>query len=280
MGFRLTPRDAEIIKLINDCQTLTVRQLVTWRFNSENPAYARISQLIKAGYLKVEFIPQIAATPIAATRILTITELGAAVLVQTYQYDETQLNYASPALKNWKSLQTILATNDFRVSLLRAIRNNPLYELLEWRNEAVFRGNPIYVYTKDHTTQKRKPVYPDGFFVLKNDRLRGFYFLEADNGTETYNQFRSQLEIYQAYIHSGQHEEIFGSKTMTILIVTTTEARSKKLQQLTAQVGGSTLYKFTTYSQATPERILSEPIWQRIGESQPSYLLEKRSRPE
>ncbi len=269
MGFRLTPNDAVILKGINDCQTLTMKQLITWRWNSANPAYTRIRQLVEAGYLHQEFITQISTSPIGATRIFTITPLGAAVLMNTYGYDEEQIAYISPQLKNWKTLQTIIATNDFRVALMRAIDEQSGYELTEWRTEATFRAKPIFV----HVNKKRKPLYPDGFFVLKKGTVQSYNFLEADNATESYAQFRSQLEIYRSYIDSGLHKELFSQTSLNILIVTTTPSRCKQLLKLTAQLGGSKRYKFTTYTEASPANILTAPIWQRIGDNQPVSLI-------
>ena len=273
MGFRLTQNDLPLLKVINDCQALTMRQLITWRWNSANPAYTRIRQLLQQGYLEQHFITMVAAAPIAATKVLTISPLGAAALAQAYGYDEHDFYFASPQIRNWKTLQTLLATNDFRVALLRACHDHPEYEVVEWRNEAVFRGKPIHVSVKDKSGQKRKPLFPDGFFILQHANRRSYHFLEADNGTETYAQFRSQLEVYQAYIASGLHQELFGVKTLNILIVTTTAHRLQKLQQLTAQVGGGQRYRFSLYAQATPQALLTTPIWQRLGEDQPQVLM-------
>lgn len=271
MGFRLTQNDPPILKMVNDCQALTIQQLITWRWNSPNPAYTRLRQLVENGYLKEEFITMVATTPLAATKVLTITSLGAAVLAQTYGYDEKDIYYASPQIKNWKTLQTLLATNDFRVALMRACQNHPDFQVIEWRNEAVFRAKPIYVHTK--VGEKRKPLFPDGFFILQHKNSRSLNFLEADNGTEAYGQFRGQLEIYQAYIASGLHEEIFGAKSLNVLIVTTTASRKERLMQLTAQVGGGLRYRFTTYDLATPQQVLTAPVWQRIGESEPARIM-------
>lgn len=273
MGFRLTPRDLPLLKVVNDCQALTIRQLITWRWNSANPAYTRVRQLIEQGYLEQHFITMVAVAPIAATKVLTITPLGAAALAQAYGYDEHSFFFASPQIRNWKTLQTLLATNDFRVALLRACQDQSEYALVEWRNEAVFRAKPLYVTVKEKSSQKRKPVFPDGFFILEHANRRSYNFVEADNGTESYAQFRSQLEVYQAYIASGLHQEVFGVKSLNILIVTTTPHRLDKLRQLTAQVGGSQRYRFTLYAQATPQAILTAPIWQRIGEAEPQPLV-------
>lgn len=270
-AFRLTQNDLPLLKVINDCQALTIRQLITWRWNSANPAYTRIRQLLEQGYLEQHFVTMVAAAPIAATKVLTISPLGAAVLAHAYGYDESDFAFISPQIQNWKTLQTVLATNDFRVALLRACHDQPAYELVEWRNERVFRAKPILVPVKDK--EKRKPLFPDGFFILQHDNRRSYYFVEADNGTETYAQFRSQLEIYQSYMASGLHQEHFGVKSLNILIVTTTPQRAEKLKQLTAQVGGGQRYRFSTYQQATPQTILTAPIWQRIGEAEPAALL-------
>lgn len=273
MGFRLTKRDLPLLKVINDCQALTIRQLITWRWNSANPAYTRVRQLVEQGYLEQHFIPMVSAAPMAAMKVLTITPLGAAVLAQAYGYDEHQLFFASPQIKNWKTLQTLLATNDVRVALLRACQEQPDYQLVEWRNETQFRSKPLYVMVKEKQGERRKPLFPDGFFILEHAQRRSYFFLEADNGTESYAQVRSQLEVYQAYIASGLHQEVFGVKSLNILLVTTTPHRVEKLRQLTAQVGGGQRYRFTLYAQATPQAILTAPIWLRLGEPEPQPLM-------
>jgi hypothetical protein len=273
VGFRLTQNDLPLLKVVNDCQALTIHQLITWRWNSANPAYTRLRQLVEQGYLEQHFITMVAAAPMAATKVLTIAPLGAAALAHAYGYDEHDFAFVSPQIKNWKTLQTLLATNDFRVALLRACRDHPEYELVEWRNEAVFRAQPIHVAVKDKSGQKRKPLFPDGFFILQHADRRSYHFLEADNGTETYAQFRSQIEVYQAYIASGLHQERFGVKSLNILIVTTTAQRLEKLRQVVAQMGGRQRYRFTLYAQATPQAILTAPIWQRVGEDEPQALL-------
>lgn len=271
MGFRLTQNDLPLLKVINDCQALTIQQLITWRWNSANPAYTRVRQLVEQGYLEQHFVTMVAAAPIAATKVLTISQLGAAVLARTYGYDESSFYFASPQIKNWKTLQTLLATNNFRVALLRACSDHPEYEVVEWRNEAMFRAKSIYVSIKGK--EKRKPLFPDGFFILQHANRRSYNFVECDNGTETYAQFRSQLEVYQAYITSGLHQEHFGVKSLNILIVTTTLQRRDKLQQLVTQVGGGQRYRFTTYEQAVSQAILTTSIWQRIGETEAQTLL-------
>jgi hypothetical protein len=251
-----------------------MQQLITWRWNSPNPAFTAIRRLVENGYLHQEYIAQVAASAIAAPRLFTITRLGAAVLINTYGYDENQLNFLTPQLKNWKTAQTIISTNNFRVALYKALREKPEYELVEWRSESVFRGKPIYVYARENDKTKRKPLYPDSCFILKKGNLTSNNFLEADNGTETYAQFRTQLEVYQAYMASGLHEELFENpRSLNILIVTTTQTRCTQLMKLTAQVGGGKRYRFTTYSKATPDAILSQPIWERIGDEQPIPLM-------
>ncbi|MBZ0282471.1 MAG: replication-relaxation family protein [Anaerolineae bacterium] len=271
MGFRLSQNDLPLLKVVNDCQALTIQQLITWRWNSANPAYTRVRQLVQEGYLERHFVTMVAATPMAATQVLTISPLGAAVLARTYGYDESSIYFASPQISNWKTLQTLLATNDFRVALLRACADHPEHEVVEWRNEAVFRAKPIYVSVNGK--EKRKPLFPDGFFILQHAGRRSYNFVECDNGTETYAQFRGQMEVYQSYIASGLHQENFGVKSLNVLVVTTTPQRRDRLQQVTAQIGGGQRYRFTTYEQATPQTVLTSPIWQRIGEDEAQSLI-------
>jgi hypothetical protein len=273
VAHRLTQSDTEILKMINDCQTLTMKQLIAWRWKSPNPAYTRIRKLVDAGYLHEEFVSVVAAAPIAATRIFTITPQAATVLINQYDYDEKQISYLTPQLKNFKTLQTVIATNNFRVALYKALADQEEYELVEWRNEAGFRAKPIYVHARDGETIKRKPLYPDGLFIVRNVKSISINFLEADNATETHAQLRSQLHIYQAYISSGMHKELFNANSLNVLIVTTSEKRKKQLMSIAAQVGGGKRYRFTTYDQTISENILIAPIWHRIGEDEPIKLM-------
>lgn len=246
------------MRAINDCQALTIQQLMTLFWNSPNPAYTRLRQLVKYGYLEKCYITQIRAAPAASPMVLTLTRQGAAVLAETFGYDTEDFNFASRQIENWKTFQPIRATNDIRVALMRACWEDEHFTLVEWRNEARFRSKPRHVYIEG----KKKPVYPDGYCLVRQGRRMTYNFVEADNGTEGLKQFMGQMAVYQAYVDAGLYQEDFGTRFWRVLVVTTGDKRLENLRRKVIQVGGGGRnYLFTTYDRISPQTILSAPIW-------------------
>lgn len=258
-GFRLTKRDTLILKAVNDCQALTVEQLQVLFWNSPNPAYTRLRKLVKHGYLVKHYITQITAGPAASPMILTISSQGAAVLAVTFGYSKDDFHFISRQVKNWKTYQPIRAVNDFRVRLMRSCRESDEYDLVEWRNEAVFRARPDHVFVRG----KKKPVYPDGFCVVTRGRARSFNFIEVDSGTEGLAQFKGQIEIYQAYVQSGLYEQTFGTRFWRVLVITNSARRMENLRRKVCETGGEENYWFATFDRIQIGGLLSEPIWMK-----------------
>lgn len=257
MGFRLSQRDPHILRAVNDCQALTVSQLITLFWNSPNPAYTRLRQLVQAGYLEKHFITQIRAAPAASPMVFTISKQGAAVLTEHFGYGREDFHFVSRQVKNWQSLQLLQATNDIRVALTRACWEDPAYELVEWRNELRFRSNPDFVYLE----HKKVPVYPDGFCIVRRENARTLNFVEADSGSEGLPQVLQQLRIYMAYTQSGLYEQSFGTKFWRVLLVTNSLKRRDNIRKRLAALGGGANFWFTTFDELTVNSVLRQPIW-------------------
>ena len=231
-------------------------------FNSASRAYDRVKQLADAGYLERRYITQIATAPAASPMVFTIAKLGAQVLVDTYGYDADDLYFAGSQMRNWQSLQPILAVNDIRAAIFRACDERPPFELVRWWIEARFRAAPDEVtVTNRRGRPGRKPVLPDGYCLIRAPAGYAHYFIEADKGSEGHKQFRSQVEIYQAYVTSGQYQQRFKTTSLRVLIVTTSPRRRDNLRRTTRGAGGKELYLFSTFDQMQPEAVLTEPIW-------------------
>lgn len=263
--FRLTERDCLIIKAVNDCRALTTAQVQTLFFTSPSPTYTRLQKLFHHGYLERHFITQVAAAPAASPIVYTVTALGGAVLTANFNYTAEDIHPVTRQVLNWQTLQHLLAVNEARVVLTRACQEQGV-TLLTWLDEFTFRAHPDTVWVGSDTgKQSKKPVLPDGYFRLKTLRGEAAFFLEVDRGTEGSPQFKSQIEIYQAYILGGGYQERFKSRSLRILTVTTGVRRLANLSKAVVQVGGADRYWFTTQGQITPAQILTAPIWQVVG---------------
>jgi hypothetical protein len=245
------------LKAVNDCQALTVSQLITLFWNSPNPAYTRLRQLVKHGYLEQHYITQITAAPAASPSVYTISKQGGVVLAQRFGYTEDELNPISRQIKNWQSYQPIKATNDIRTALMRACWENQEYELASWRNEALFRMSPDMVYINGKPT----PVYPDGFCIVTKGDATTYNFVEADSGTEGLTQVASQIRIYLEYTKSGLYEQVFGTKFWRVLFVTHSPRRLENIRNKVVELGGGANFWFTTFDKIGVEQILHQPIW-------------------
>lgn len=264
--FRLNDRDALILKFINDCRALTTQQVETLFFKSAKPAYGRLHKLYHHEYVERQFITQVVTAPAASRVVYTIAPLGAAVLAQTYGYSPEDIHPASRQVRSWEKLQHLLAINDVRLALTRAVWDTPDMSMKDWRDEFMFRSAPRYVtVTTARGGDKRQPVYPDAYIHLATPRGEARFFLEVDLGTEGLEQVKGQIAIYQAYILSGRYHEDFQSRSLRILIVAPSPRRLENLVKAVESQGGGERYWLTTREQITPALLLTAPIWRKVG---------------
>jgi hypothetical protein len=268
------PRDLNIIKAVNDYQAMNIAQIETRFFNTPKPAYGRLKKLFDYGYLERHYITQVAKAPAASPIVYTISKLGAEILATNFGYDTNDFNFVTTQISNWKTLQHILAIGDFRAVFERACEG-ATDMASQWTNEAYFRANPDYVnVSQAKTKNKRKPVFPDGYVILKTPEGTARFFVEVDRGTEPLSQFSSQIEIYQEYIRSGLYQERFKSTSLRILVITTTERRMISLMRATAQVANSDRYWFTHKEIVSKQTVLTHPIWSKITSDEHYSLVE------
>lgn len=258
---RLRDRDRQIMKAVNDYQALQIQHLQALFFGSKSPAYKRVGQLAEHGFLKVHYVSQVATAPAASARVFTIGQAGAQVLIDTFEYTRDDLNFASRQVTNYVTLQHLLKVNDVRVAITCAASDIPDFELVEWRNETVFRSRPDHVLIKKKGQGKRKPVLPDGYCLIRTPGGYAHCFIEVDRGRENQRQFANQIEIYQAYMESGLYQKQFKTTSLRILVITTSQRRLENLMNAAKRVGANDRYWFSTFEQVTPQTVLTEAIW-------------------
>ncbi len=271
---RLTERDRDVIKAVNDHRALFTHQLQQLFFGSRSTAQFRLALLFQHEYLNRQY-PTLFGDAAGSTEALyTLGKRGAQLLVDTCGYDEGDLRLPKRRGFSWKFIEHLLKINDVRVSVAVACQTHG-FTLDTWWDETVFRAHPDYVALKDRRGRTRKkPVFPDGYFVLSTPRGTSRFFLEVDRGTEALAKFAPQIAVYEAYVASGQYQARFNARSLRILIVTSSPKRLAHLKRVVEKVGGDRKYWFTTFAALSPDTCLTAPVWERLGSRETIPLID------
>lgn len=109
-------------------------------------------------------------------------------------------------------------------------------------------------------------VIPDAYFLLNLGDRRAHFFLELDRATMSNKCWKTRVLAYKAHTESGKYQKHYQTQSLRILTVTTTPERLANLRKTTEEAGGDMLFWFTTFDQATPDKVLFSPIWSVCGE--------------
>lgn len=273
-GFRLTPRDVEIIKAVHAYRALTAPQIEALFFphpNEEAGVNARLKLrlrlLYQYGYLFRDEQP----TKLSEGRkplVYFLDRMGALYLSQLegqevdWKPQDNDITYPF--------LQHVLATNDFRVAITRSARNQSI-EIPVWLDDRTLKSRQM----KDTITLKgenggheRAAVVPDFYFRLETPEDRFHFFGECDLGTVTLDATGSgrrdwarKVKAYLEYYRSGLYERRYQTKDMRILTVTASPKRMENLKQVTEEAGGKSRFWFTTFQAIREADVLTFPLW-------------------
>jgi len=228
--------------------------------------------------------------------VYTIEEKAARVLADQRGYDLsellTQIRYTEKYFgsRSYKQffLDHRLGINDFRVALIVALRQ---HQTADWlRNE---KKIPYWVEPTTRDDQKitvtptrediptingrliAKPNHklhrtPDATFILKPNKNQAHttaHIYERDRGTETHARVATKLLCYFKWWQDKQHQQLFGTKHLKVLVETENEKRLKNMiEQAALKINhgkGSRIFWFTTTDKITldnPDNTL-QPIW-------------------
>jgi hypothetical protein len=260
----LTDRDCDILKLVNDCRILRNSHIEALFFQSRSTAQFRLSRLFHHEFLERHFLSVVTGGPASSPALYSLGKRGAYTLVSRFGYERDQIHRVKKEAIGWHVLEHVLMINDVRVAVMQACRQEGI-DLLDWREENIFRAEPDYVEIKDKRERThKKPVLPDGYFCLNTPKGKSRFFLELDRGTEVLSKVLPQLQVYEAYTVSGQYQTRFQAKSLRILIVTTTPKRLQSLKATARKVEGDRKYWFTTFDQIKSQTVLTAPIWQQL----------------
>lgn len=164
-------------------------------------------------------------------------------------------------------LQHTLAVNDFRIAVTLAARQDG-YEILRWLGERSLRKDEAREGLKEIALEVGKggSILPDAYFTLKVDGKKASFFVEVDRGHTEGRRIRRKVRVYRQYYASGLYEQHFGTKSLRVLTVTTSDRRMRNLKRWAEAERGGRLFWFTTERFVEPKAVLAEPIWKVAGE--------------
>lgn len=280
----LTSRDKEIIKQVYLFRLMTREQIEQLLFPPERGqdhptkttrARQRLRLLYQHGYL--ERIPAPIGSGLWAWRpVYRLASKGAGLVAESLGTTAAKLPYWGkgfdedhrPTEVSLLFLEHTLKINDVRLAITLAAKAQG-YKIERWIDETQLKSQEMKDYVSLITRQGRSlkvAVVPDAYFVLNLGDRRAHFFLELDRATMSSKRWRTRVLAYKAYTESGKYQKRYQTTSLRILTVTTTPPRLANLKKTTEQAGGSKLFWFTTFEEATPEQILTAPIWRIAGQ--------------
>lgn len=122
---------------------------------------------------------------------------------------------------------------------------------------------------------------PDGYLALRPGPLGPLlhFFVELDRGTMALrsrkrlgHSFQRRIRAYNAYFRSQEIMEVYGTRRIRVLTVTTRAERLKNMKRAVEDAGGRSRYWFTTLEELSTCHPLDDPIWRRASTTDPVAL--------
>lgn len=286
----LTQRDIAIINACYEYRALTSQQLqrLFFRHGTDRgqltQCQLRLKLLYHHGYLYRDEQP----TKMSDGRrplIYFLDRKGAALLAECLDISVTELDWNSKnnaAGAKHLFMDHLLATNDVRISLtLAAAQQGATIE--RWLDDKTLKSSQmkdLVSIESNKEKQQQIAIIPDGYFHLLNDQRDYHYLIEADMRTMVgiasksgRRDWAKKIRSYLVYKDSGKFQERYQAKSFRVLTVTTSDKRLQHLKQVTEEVGGLSLFWFTTFRKIQASNALSVPIWQVAGRAGEHTLL-------
>jgi hypothetical protein len=281
----MTPRDQRILEHIYaHGGVLADYQIEQLEFTGGRQRQDRMSKLFHNGYV---WRTSRAGHTLCGCAVYWLAHKGAEYVAGAQGLSVAEFTRLYTREPRWSQIGHDLLAVDFTLHLMQACQADPDLELYEWWNERDFRIDPDAVrFQSVKGKRMQRNVIPDRFFII--DRLsakaagepfRSRLLLELDNATHPNKRFANEKALPgTAYIQSEVYERRFGSNTGRWLVVTTGPRRVEYLKSTTERAVDdyASIWYFTTFAQVTVERLLTEPIWLRGGDTQPVALLSRR----
>lgn len=265
---QLMPRDIEILKVLKDYRFLTACQIQKLFFKTVHKSRRRLFKLWQNKYLERVFLPPKMGegSPYA---IYALGSRGVRLLVNQLGLDRQAIGHTIPRSKgSYLFIEHTLKRNDLRIALTLACKSTPNIELLFWRQDKSIKDHVTFINSKSQKLL-RIPLMADGFFGLKINNKKFYFFVEIDRGSIDNKRILNRMKGYYNFWLQKRHIKKFGIGNFRVLTITTTQQRMENLIETTKKVRkgniGSNLFWFTTfdrYSLENPKNIF-EKIWRK-----------------
>ena len=190
---RITERDRQLCRLLEDHRMLTTAQVADVGFTGERRARTRLSELYALDVLE-RFRPRTAAN--LASYHWVLGPLGAALVAVEAGVDVAELDWRRGLVHDLAASQRLahlVGVNGFFTALLRTARTRSGCRLEEWWSE------------RRCGREWGEVVRPDGYGVWIDSGASMPFLLEHDNGTERLNRLADKLDGYAKLAVAAGH---------------------------------------------------------------------------
>jgi hypothetical protein len=190
---RLTERDRQLCRLLDDHRVLTTAQVADVGFTGERRARMRLSELYALDVLD-RFRPQAWGNPSPYHWVLG--PLGAALVAAEHGTDLADVSWRRSLAHDLAASQRLahlVGCNGFFTSLLRTARVRPGCALTEWWSE------------RRCAREWGEVVRPDGYGIWTENATSLPFLLEHDNGTERLDRLAGKLDGYARLAAEAGH---------------------------------------------------------------------------
>jgi hypothetical protein len=246
-AMQLTPRDVEIIRIVDEHRFIRSNQIISLAGGSPQQLLRRLQLLFHHGYLdrprsQLSYFHEGGSKSIAYGLGNKGAKLLANVSLQRRpRFDWTDRNQS---VKQFY-LQHSLLISEVMVAMEKScVRSEHIRLIREDELTARINLRDPFRWTVD-TGSYRLGLRPDKVFGLENTRTgdRAFYFLEADRATMpvvrqslSQSSFQRKLLAYEATWNQNVHRSRFNFNRFRVLTVTSSPARVKHLVEACAQL--------------------------------------------
>ncbi len=279
-SFRLTERDMAIVTTVYQYRALTREHIEQLFFSptSRTRCWERLKLLYHAGYLLRTDQPHTLSEG-RKPFVYWLDKKGAELIAinRGIEFADVQWNPKAHLIGS-QFLYHMLDTNTIRIAILQAAAKQT-FVLAQWKDEATLRKElaaDVVMVKKPQGGSEKTFVVPDDYFELARLESRGRatdiwrLFVEIDRrtvtgqvsaSTQSKHDWAHKVSAYLSWFHSPVYLRRYQSTGGRVLTVTTGERRAAHLKAITEQAGGRNRFWFTTFVKATPDAVLSKPIW-------------------
>ena len=278
---QLTVRDREVVKAVYEYRFLRQDQIQALLFPSKWSAQYRLIRLYQHRYLKRVFT----AVPFGRGKtVYCLDGRGADLLAAELGVDRGIVSWQRKDNRvGSQFLEHTLAVNDVRIALERAGQAVDGH-VEDWADEHDLRrrhsqpGEVVYI-PGAGGKKYRAAVIPDGYFVLRWYGKKAHFFLEVDLATIANKRWMRKVRAYSTYYRSGKYQAKYGTRSLHVLTVTTSQKRLANLKATTEQADGGAMFWFTTFDLMNTDNALTAPIWQVAGREGSYPVIQQAARP-